>query len=260
MNAQKKSTLYLETLPSATASLFEAINAIDPNAIPFDLATRLFLVGGTALSLQIGHRMSNDLDLACAEPKLPIFAIDQLVELLKKNHRLQLITSTGQISAFKIQSGLNLLDYVRDYSIDKVKVSFFSIGRTPDQKTFYQKADKLSKCWAFPILEIEGLKLAKTLILAERVRSRDLFDLMCLIRDHGYSLSEFNQYVESFGLNNDFEYYKAVMTGEIPVDKDDEEFKPFKETVKLEDIYSFFCEQINNYEVELAKKFFESTK
>jgi hypothetical protein len=260
MSAQKKSTLYLETLPSPTASLFEAINSIGPNGMPFDLATRLFLVGGTALSLQIGHRMSNDLDLACAEPKLPTFAIDQLVELLKKNHELKLITSTSQISAFKIQSGLNLLDYVRDYSIDNVKVSFFSIGRTPAQKTFYQKADKLSKCWAFPILGIEGLKLAKTLVLAERVRSRDLFDLMYLVRDHGYLLSEFNQYVESLGVNNDFEYYKAVMTGEIPVDKDDEEFAPFKVTVELEDIYLYFREQVNNYEVELARKFFESTK
>jgi hypothetical protein len=256
----KKPPLHLETLPPQTASLFETIKSIGSHAVPFDLATQIFLAGGTALSLQIGHRISNDLDFACADDTLPTFAIEQFIELLKKNHAVKLITPTAQISEHKIRTGLRLLDYASDYSIDNVKVTFFLLSKTEGQKTFYQKADKLNNHWAFPILGLEGLKFAKTLVLAERQRSRDLIDLMYLIRDHGYSLSECNHYVENFSTNNDFEFFKAVMNGEIPVDNDDEAYKLLHESVELEDIYSFFSEKINAYEIALARKLFNSTE
>lgn len=260
MSNNKKSTLHLETLPPQTASLFKTIGSIGADAVPNDLATRLFLAGGTALSLQIGHRMSNDLDFACADDRLPTFAIEQFIELLKKNHAVKLITPTAQIAEHKIRTGLRLLDYVRDYSIDNAKVTFFLIGKTEAQKIFYQKAHKLRNDWTFPILGIEGLKLAKTLVLAERQRSRDLIDVMYLIRDHGYSLSECDQYVENFGTNNDFEFYKSVMNGEIPIDKDDEAYTLLHESVEPEEIYLFFCKEIRDYEVALARKLFNPTE
>ena len=252
--------LHLESLPPRTASLFNCIASIGRDGLPFDLASRLFLAGGTALSLQIGHRMSNDLDFACADDRLPTFAIDQFIELLKKSHGAQLITPFAQISTFKIQTGLNLLDYARDYSIDQAKVTFFVIGKTEKQKAFYQKTEKITNQWTFPLLGLEGLKLAKTLALAERVRSRDLIDLMYLMRDHGYSLPEFNRYVETFGTNNDIEFYKAVMTGAIPLDADDEAYALLNASVELADMYEFFQEKINAYEVDLARTVFSSKK
>lgn len=260
MRTATHQTLRLESLTPKTAALFKDIALIRPDALPFDLAERLFLAGGTALSLQIGHRMSNDLDFACTYDRLPAFAIDQFVELLKKNHAVQLITPTSQISAFKIQTGRNLLDYARDYSIDRVKVTFFVIGKTEQQKTFYQKVEKIKNQWPFPVLGLGGLKLAKTLVLAERVRSRDLIDVMYLMRDHDYSLPEYHHLVDTFGTNNDFEYYKAVMTGEIPLDADDEAYTLLKESVELADMYAFFREKITAYEVELARQLFKSNK
>jgi hypothetical protein len=260
MNNNKKSTLYLETLPPRTASLFKTIGSIGADAVPYDLAKRLFLAGGTALSLQIGHRMSNDLDFACADDRLPTFAIEQFIEILKKQHAVKLITPPDQIAEHKIRTGLKLLDYVRDYSIDNAKVTFFVIGKTEAQRVFYEEAPKLIGDWTFPVLGIEGLKLAKTLVLAERQRSRDLIDLMYLIRDYGYSLSECDHSVENFGTNNDFEFYKSVMNGEIPIDKDDEAYTLLHESVTLEDLYLFFCEKIREYEVVLARKIFNLTE
>lgn len=252
--------MYCETLPPQTASVFKTIDAIGSHAMVSNLARQLFLVGGTALSLQIGHRISNDLDFACVDNTLPTFAIEQFIDLLKKGHVVKLITPTNQIAEHKIRTGLRLLDYARDYSIDNVKVTFFLINRNEAQKNFYQKAEKLSGHWVFPIMGLDGLKLAKTLVLAERQRSRDLIDLMYLMRDHGYSLSAFNRSVEKFGTNNDFEFYKAVLNGEIPVDRDDEAYKLLNESVELKDVYSFFREKINDYEVELARKLFNSSE
>ena len=252
--------MHLETLAPQTASVFKTIDSIGSHAMVSNLARQLFLVGGTALSLQIGHRISNDLDFACVDDTLPTFAIEQFIDLLKKDHVVKLITPTSQIAEHKIRTGLRLLDYARDYSIDNVKVTFFLINRNEAQKTFYQEADTLSGHWVFPIMGLDGLKLAKTLVLAERQRSRDLIDLMYLMRDHDYSLSAFNRSVEKFGTNNDFEFYKAVLNGEIPVDRDDEAYKLLNESVELKDVYLFFREKINDYEVELARKLFNSSE
>ena len=46
--------------------------------------------------------------------------------------------------------------------------------------------------------------------------------LLDFAREHDYSLSQLLQDATSFGTNNDVEYYKAVLRGEIPVDYDDE--------------------------------------
>ena len=150
----------------------------------------LTLIGGTALALQLGHRISLDFDFAQFGGTLPNFAIDQLITRLKQEgHQAQMITSSAQISQFKINHGLNLLDRARDYVIDGVKVTFFVHGKNNSQEVFYKSAKKVHEAnMYFDILGIEGLKAAKTLVLADRVRSRDLYDLYVLMRGYGYSL------------------------------------------------------------------------
>ena len=53
----------------------------------------LTLIGGTALTLQIGHRVSLDFDFAQFGGNLPGFKIDQLIGRLKQErHQAQMIT------------------------------------------------------------------------------------------------------------------------------------------------------------------------
>lgn len=76
------------------------LRAIDPGTLgllksltqePF-LANN-FLVGGTALALQIGHRLSVDLDLFTHTP----FAGEQLLEVLQEKYTVQPLTVTNTI-------------------------------------------------------------------------------------------------------------------------------------------------------------------
>ena len=83
MKSKKK--LHKEVLPSATLHLFEAFEAFSDLIQDLHLDQNLCLVGGTALALQIGHRKSNDLDLACFDKKLPNNAIDQFLSELKRS-------------------------------------------------------------------------------------------------------------------------------------------------------------------------------
>ena len=236
--------------PEANA-LFDILCSA-PELIPFTL------VGGTALALQIGHRTSLDFDFALFEGTLPGFFIDQMMARLKQEgHKTQMITSPAAISQFKINTGLNLLDQVRDYAINGVKVTFFIHGKNELQKSYYQSAKKIHKPgMSFNLLGIEGMKRAKTLVLADRVRSRDLYDLYRLCLDHNYTMEELFSVVTDLGTVDDPEYYKAVMRGETPLDADDEGLERVGLEHAEEDIYAYFTQEIEQYEIRLAREYF----
>ena len=214
----------------------------------------LTLIGGTALALQIGHRISLDFDFAQFGGTLPSFAIDRLISRLKQEgHQAQMITNSAQIIQFKINHGMNLLDRARDYVIDGVKVTFFIHGKSSLQEAFYRSAKKVRKAnMCFDILGIEGLKVAKTLVLADRVRSRDLYDLYVLMREHNYPINKLFSNVRELGTVDDPEYYKTIMRGEIPLDADDEGLEAVELNINYEQIIKYFNHEIDEYETGLA--------
>ncbi len=218
----------------------------------------LTLVGGTALALQLGHRISLDFDFAQFGGTLPGFTIDQLISRLKQEgHQAQMITSPTQVSQFKINHGMNLLDHARDYVIDGVKVTFFLHGKNRSQEVFYQSAEKVREAgMTFDILGIEGVKVAKTLVLADRIRSRDLYDLYVLMRDHNYTLDTLFSMVRELGTVDDPEYYKAILRGEIPLDENDEGLEVVELDTGYDQMIEYFQHEINEYETGLARDHF----
>ena len=240
-------TLHRNILRPEAGTLFEVLSRAPE-------MEGLTLIGGTALALQIGHRISLDFDFAQFGGALPSFTIDKLISRLKQEgHQTQMITSPAQISQFKINHGLNLLERARDYVIDGVKVTFFIHGKNSSQEAFYQSAKKVREAdMCFDILGIEGLKVAKSLVLADRVRSRDLYDLYVLMRDHNYPLNTLFSRVRELGTVDDPEYYKAIMRGEIPLDDDDEGLEAVALDTNYEQIIEYFKHEIDAYETGLA--------
>jgi hypothetical protein len=243
----RKAKLKLSVLNPATHKIFNVLAEI-PDASAFTL------IGGTALSLQIGHRVSNDLDFAVFAERLPTLKIDNIVAKIKGlGHAVNLITNPSEASTFKIQMGESLDNFCRDYSIDNVKITFFANGNNEQMRNFYRKTPTVVLGnVSFPILGLEGLKTTKILVLARRIRSRDLFDLMVLMRDYEFSIAEAFVIVQNLGTNNDPEYYKAVMTGKIPLDEEDEGLTPVGVQTSLAEIYDFFEKAIEQYEISLA--------
>lgn len=218
------------------------------------------LIGGTALALQIGHRVSLDLDFATFDKTLPAGRIDQLMSRLKNaGHAAQLVTSPSHTAQFKINTGKRLQDYVRDYVVDGVKVTFFAHGKSDLLRVFYRDTPKVCEPgMTFDLLGIEGLKVAKTLVLADRVRSRDLYDLMILVRDHGFTPELLFAVARNFGTVDDPEHYKAILRGEIPLDSGDEGLEPADVAADPAQIHRFFSEALSDYEITLARDFFLS--
>ncbi len=243
--------LHREILRPEAARLFDLLAQASEMA-------GLTLIGGTALALQIGHRFSLDFDFAVFSDALPTERLDRLTSRLKSQGcQCQLITSPDAISSFKINTGKRLLDYARDYVIDGIKTTFFVHGKNPQQQDYYRQADKLdTPDVQFAILGLQGLKTAKTLVLADRIRSRDLYDLYVLVREHDYTLDELLTVTKELGTIDDPEHYKAILRGEIPLDAEDEGLQPVAVDVTMGTIYAEFRTRLAEYETELAQRYF----
>jgi len=250
MNAPLKT----EFLPPPTRALFERLT-------DETLLEDMLLVGGSALALQIGHRLSEDLDFATLKPKLPTARLDTLMATLEaEGHQVSLLTPQSQMESFRIDTGKKLLDYARDYVVDGAKLTFFARGSSapPNQLAWLAQSPRSTDHNGFAVLGLAGLFAMKSLLLADRARSRDLFDLMVLIRDHGFTIDEAFRLAGTLAPieKRDIERHKAVMTGTIPLDAEDEGFESIALAVGIEEIYAFFGSEVDRYERDVARAVF----
>jgi hypothetical protein len=107
----------------------------------------------------------------------------------------------------------------------------------------------------FDVLGIDGLLAMKSIVVYDRVKSRDLYDLMVLTKDHGYILDDIFACIDRYQpiRNKDPERFKSVVTGVIPLDKNDEGFASIQLNVKMADIYKYFKKLINDYEIRAVQ-------
>jgi hypothetical protein len=246
--------LKLEFMPEATQKNFARLKD-DPRLAGFTL------VGGTALALQIGHRISEDLDFNIFGQKLPIRAIDALLdELAAGGATIESLITSEQKLGFKINTSENLDDYIQDYLIDGAKVTFHSRNegdRPKAQIDFLKSAPKVGVSKeGFDVLAIDGLLVMKSIVVYDRVKSRDIYDLMVLTRDHGYTLEDIFATIEAYQpiRNNDPEHFKSVVTGVIALDKNDEGFSSIHLNMRMDQIYKYFKKLINDYEIRLVQQ------
>ena len=96
----------------------------------------------------------------------------------------------------------------------------------------------------------------KSIVVYDRVKSRDIYDLMVLTRDHGYTLDDIFAAIEVYQpiRNKDLEHFKSVVTGVIPLDKTDEGFSSIHLNVKMADIYKYFKKLIDDYEIRAVQR------
>jgi Nucleotidyl transferase AbiEii toxin, Type IV TA system len=246
--------LKLEFMPEATQKNFARLKD-DPRLAGFTL------VGGTALALQIGHRISEDLDFNIFGQKLPIKVIDGLLdELAAGGAEIESLITSEQKLGFKINTSENLDHYIQDYLIDGAKVTFHSRNegdRPKAQIDFLKSAPKVEVSkGGFDVLGVDGLLVMKSIVVYDRVKSRDIYDLMVLTRDHGYTLDDIFAAIDSYQpiRHKDPEHFKSVVTGVIPLDKSDEGFASIHLNVKMDDIYKYFNKLINDYEVRAVQQ------
>ena len=157
------------------------------------------LVGGTAITLHIGHRISHDLDLVWAHPRcslntedLPRRRMDRLLNAVSKKFRVDKAVNIGDEQDF-MNDGLDLDDFQQDFIISGVKVTFFKGSR--------DVCDILNatplRYDALHIASLDQLFQMKCIAINERQKSRDYFDVYTMIKDYGYNLEMARKVIES---------------------------------------------------------------
>ena len=227
--------LKLKFMPDRTRRVYQAL-AKEP------LKKGFILIGGTALSIQMGHRLSEDLNFWLPAASLSKNRIDTVLSKLgTQNFHHEIVTPAWKISQARI-NGIDLLSQSRDHVIDGVKVTFFACDDVPYRHFAGMK--KIEGKAKFDIAHQDTLFNMKSWLISQRVRSRDLFDLMVLLQ-HGRTIHG----ILDTGVQADpayqHKYAKNVMVGNVPLDTDDEGFDSTGLELTTEDIHPFFLAAVN---------------
>jgi len=190
------------------------------------------LAGGTALSLQIRHRISEDLDFIYDAEKLNTRSIKRNIAAVFPDHRIIRQELPWQI----------------DFVINSVKVTFFSTGAIAlpfivKVHAFYYKT--------IPICNAKTIASLKMAAIAERNTLRDYYDIYMLIRYH-YSLKEIINQTKKLIPNLSPITYTGTLiyTGDIEETTLENHLLPV-EVVSKDQIAEFFIGEIRKIKDEI---------
>lgn len=161
---------YLQTLPPQTAKLLSKIETVKPNFL-----TNFYLSGGTALSLQLGHRESEDLDFFSAstfDPRLIQIELEKI----------------GQLS------DLELADNTLNGYLDGVKLQFLGYP--------YPLLEPLVDYGSIKLSSILDIACTKLQTVGMRGNKKDYVDMYVLLQK--YSLPDLLEKMKEKYQNSDF--------------------------------------------------------
>lgn len=173
----------------------------------FSFSNQVYFVGGTALEYHLSHRTSFDLDIATTDDRLDRSNIESLICHLRASGREVVdVLSLSEIANFE-NDGLDLRDYQQDYEVDDVRLTLFAFGENKAQKNI------LLNDTAFPygslnIASIDAIFKMKSLVLIDRNKSRDVFDLYYMINHCKYEVTEIFKHLSAFRPNSSHEIAK----------------------------------------------------
>ncbi len=144
------------------------------------------LVGGTALSYHVKHRLSEDLDFFILK-KLPRDDIDNFIEfcidMFGEENVKPMPLSDSAIYDFEINYE-DIHDYQQDWSINGVKVTFAECSQHVGLNEFLSQ-DSYFMYGNVKISSVETIFKMKSLMFYKRTKSRDYFDILTLYK-RGY--------------------------------------------------------------------------
>ncbi len=206
------------------------------------------MVGGSALALRIAHRLSEDLDFAFPDLKLPRARLDALLKnAAEAGFDFQRNDNEAALNEF-IQGGGELHDYQQDFVVDGVvKVSFFApdSGQARVLGGLQEAGPRLAT--------LPELFKTKALVSAVRSKTRDWVDLFVMLKEHGFTLCDYEAAFREAGAESQFEAGLARLCSGRP-QQDDEGFAHLLvKPPKVSDMQAYFTGLRDAWEIERAR-------
>lgn len=213
------------------------------------------LVGGTAMALQMGHRLSEDLDFWLPAERISPYAIDRMMNELKaQGHAVVFATPPAAVSAFRINSGEDLRWYAQDWAIDGVKVQLFCPQDVAyDHFRTYPRQAAKDLGASFDVATLNAIFAMKSYTIHRRTRSRDIVDLWHFLQQ-GKTLANILQTARLASPSVSDEHAKAVLCGDVPLDAQDEGFALLAPGLNLQQVYADFAKAVDALEIERARQ------
>ncbi len=141
------------------------------------------LVGGTALSYHIAHRISEDLDF-CLTKELPLADIQSFIEhciTLFGFEKIEYIQPSSAIMEDFLLGGDNVEYYLQTWMVNGVKIQFFDGGGNVGTKEFL-KEDEFTQIGHIKVASTDTIFKMKSMMFYKRTKSRDLFDMLMMYK------------------------------------------------------------------------------
>jgi predicted nucleotidyltransferase component of viral defense system len=152
------------------------------------------LIGGTAIALHAGHRLSEDIDLACTLTELPRKQIRKLIEAFDDAGHHVVMGTSESVRIYWENEGGDIDDHQQDWIIDGVKVTFMAAD-TNERGNFLTNK-KGSLLGNIPVMSMDGLFELRSRVLTKRTFSRDGFDIWYFLDQGGRSLDDVFAYAK----------------------------------------------------------------
>jgi hypothetical protein len=209
------------------------------------------LVGGTALALRIGHRLSEDLDFAFNAVRLPRARLEALKKAAREHGIAFVANDPPQaVEDFEI-AGMDLLDYQQNHlAAGSVKVTFFA----PDEEARRHLVSGVEEGTGPRVAEQDELFAMKCLVCADRSKTRDWFDLYVLMHDHGYTPSRLVDVFVASGVPQKMAIALNRLSRGRPHEEDEGYQSLLADPPTLAEMSAFFTEVADAAQAELARR------
>lgn len=205
-------------------NLLPETEAVLKNIAGLGIVSDFTFVGGSALSVYLSHRFSEDIDLFTWNKTLDIGQINTALKT----------AGFGQIKT------INLSPTQADFIVDDVKLTFFANG----WEELKQRRPLTGNLF---IATLETIAVMKTNTLFMRAKFRDYYDLYVLNREGYFSVAMLYEMTTKKMNNLSIALFQRALT--FTGDIDDESImrlKP-KYSVTLKQIENHFIKEINNW-------------
>lgn len=205
------------------------------------------LVGGTALTMHLGHRISEDLDFMWPDKRLPEARVKGLHHWFdEQNIELTPNDSAAAIEEFE-EAGLSLLDYQRNYIAAKT-VKMTLVAPDPEVRVFLPHDPNA----ALRVASVEDIFRLKCLACADRSKSRDWLDLYLMLSQGLFAPIEVLRTFQTAGVPPKFDIAMHRLC-QAKVQADDEGYETLLQTPPtLTQMKDFFTSLRDQIEVDAA--------
>lgn len=238
----------LNKLPANTKSLFLALASNNRDGILDDF----LLIGGTALSMQIEHRLSEDIDFAVGTQKLPK---SKIVEILRRleSADMEIVDCTSEAARDDFTNdGLDVEDYQQDWLVNGTKLTFFTYGNNAyENKIVAESSFDLFE--GIKVASIDTIAKTKCHALTKRMKSRDLFDIYHLIKAGHLSMEEVIAEMQRSNPHMTYETCTHRIL-EKPIQADDEGLTPIDVDTSVEKIREFLTARVEELELSISTR------